>query len=233
MRRKSHPTHTTSVKRVAVVVVSNRLTIYIFTSTACHSKKAFLLFLHSWILVVVPNQTTAVVKMEPSEAFSSSKKKRKFKLFGSRNKSKEATKEVVAATTHIEAKPSDPSRTTGTPTLGYPSAIPPPSSTGTSKERSQKDTTAAASTSSRISKSTPTDRSEKENHKGKDSSLKKSWLCRTRMFKGMSDWAFDVVDADGSGSVDEKELYSGLLLIHLKLGTYAGPAACKVRTKTK
>lgn len=35
------------------------------------------------------------------------------------------------------------------------------------------------------------------------------------------------IDADGSGSVDAKELYAGLLLIHLKLGTYAGPAACR------
>lgn len=54
-----------------------------------------------------------------------------------------------------------------------------------------------------------------------------SWLCRTRHFAKLCDWAFDVVDTDGSGSVDEKELYSGLLLIHLKLGTYAGPAACR------
>ena len=31
---------------------------------------------------------------------------------------------------------------------------------------------------------------------------------------------FDVIDTDGSGDVDEKELYSGLLLIHLKLGEH-------------
>jgi Ca2+-binding EF-hand superfamily protein len=43
----------------------------------------------------------------------------------------------------------------------------------------------------------------------------------------MSNAAFAVVDADESGEVDEKELYSGLLLIHLKLGCYAGPAACR------
>jgi hypothetical protein len=36
-----------------------------------------------------------------------------------------------------------------------------------------------------------------------------------------------VVDTDESGEVDEKELYSGMLLIHLKLGCYAGPAACR------
>ncbi|OEU23541.1 hypothetical protein FRACYDRAFT_143514, partial [Fragilariopsis cylindrus CCMP1102] len=31
---------------------------------------------------------------------------------------------------------------------------------------------------------------------------------------------------DKSGYIDENELYTGLLLIHLKLGMYAGPAAC-------
>lgn len=77
---------------------------------------------------------------------------------------------------------------------------------------------------------------------------KSSWISRTNYFKQMSNWAFDVVDLDGSGFVDEKvsfalhcprqrmpshvlivlqELYSGLLLIHLKLGSYAGPAACR------
>jgi hypothetical protein len=57
---------------------------------------------------------------------------------------------------------------------------------------------------------------------------KRSFLCRSKFFKDMSTSAFDLVDVDGSGTVDEKELYSGLLLIHLKLGTYAGPAACRV-----
>jgi len=55
----------------------------------------------------------------------------------------------------------------------------------------------------------------------------KSYLSRSKWFQKMSAQAFDLVDQDGSGSVDEKELYSGLLLIHLKLGSYAGPAACK------
>ena len=57
--------------------------------------------------------------------------------------------------------------------------------------------------------------------------FKSSWLSRTKWFTKLSDAAFDVVDADESGEVDEKELYSGLLLIHLKLGCYAGPAACR------
>lgn len=54
-----------------------------------------------------------------------------------------------------------------------------------------------------------------------------SLLCRTGHFQNLCEWAFDLVDTDQSGTVDEKELYSGLLLIHLKLGTYAGPAACR------
>jgi hypothetical protein len=59
-------------------------------------------------------------------------------------------------------------------------------------------------------------------------SLSMSWFSQLEWFKRMSHWAFDVVDSDQSGHIDEQELYSGLLLIHLKLGTYAGPAACKV-----
>lgn len=63
--------------------------------------------------------------------------------------------------------------------------------------------------------------------KTKSSKIKTSWFCRTSHFERMCDAAFDIVDADGSGAVDSNELYSGLLLIHLKLGTYAGPAACR------
>ena len=59
--------------------------------------------------------------------------------------------------------------------------------------------------------------------------VKKSWLCQRKFFKDMISSSFDMVDQDNSGSIDEKELYSGLLLIHLKMGVYAGPAACKVR----
>lgn len=57
--------------------------------------------------------------------------------------------------------------------------------------------------------------------------IKPSWLARRRFFIKLLDQAFDLVDQDNSGTIDEKELYSGLLLIHLKLGLYAGPAACK------
>lgn len=60
-----------------------------------------------------------------------------------------------------------------------------------------------------------------------------SWFCRTHHFHKLCDSAFDVIDTDDSGSVDEKELYSGLLLIHLKLGMYAGPAACRPLAREK
>lgn len=63
--------------------------------------------------------------------------------------------------------------------------------------------------------------------KAKVIKLKPSWLARRRFFVKLLDQAFDLVDQDDSGTIDEKELYSGLLLIHLKLGLYAGPAACK------
>lgn len=54
-----------------------------------------------------------------------------------------------------------------------------------------------------------------------------SWLCRSRYFRKLCDSAFDCIDADESGHVDETELYAGLLMIHLYLGMYLGPAACK------
>ena len=54
-----------------------------------------------------------------------------------------------------------------------------------------------------------------------------SWLTRTKTFQTFCKNAFEIVDFDDSGTVDEKELYTGLLLIHLKLGMYVGPAACR------
>jgi len=49
----------------------------------------------------------------------------------------------------------------------------------------------------------------------------------------MCDKVFVAVDNDNSGEVDEKELYSGMLLIHLQLGMYLGPAACKPLARDK
>jgi Ca2+-binding EF-hand superfamily protein len=66
----------------------------------------------------------------------------------------------------------------------------------------------------------------KENVK-EQTSATVSWICRTKFFKEWCDDAYDNIDMDDSGSIDEKELYSGLLMIHLKMGLYAGAAACK------
>ena len=51
-------------------------------------------------------------------------------------------------------------------------------------------------------------------------------LTNSRPFQAMARKAFDICDADGSGAIDQSELYSGMLLIHLNLAKYAGPAAC-------
>lgn len=58
--------------------------------------------------------------------------------------------------------------------------------------------------------------------------LKSSFLTRSKTFQSLVNWSFDQVDTDGSGTIDKKELYAGLLLIHLHLAVYAGPAACEV-----
>jgi len=54
-----------------------------------------------------------------------------------------------------------------------------------------------------------------------------SFLAKTSFFSRMCDKVFDFVDIDGNGTVDEKELYAGVLLLHLKLGSYVGAAGCK------
>ncbi|KAG7340202.1 EF hand domain containing protein [Nitzschia inconspicua] len=83
-------------------------------------------------------------------------------------------------------------------------------------------------TSTTISPKKPkTDNNNNNNNNNKNRPKVGNFLTRTQMFQDMLEWAFRQVDADGSGEVDPQELYSGLLLIHLKLGSYAGPAACK------
>lgn len=37
------------------------------------------------------------------------------------------------------------------------------------------------------------------------------------------------MDIANKGEIDKVELYAGLLMIHLKIAKYAGPAACYVR----
>lgn len=54
-----------------------------------------------------------------------------------------------------------------------------------------------------------------------------SKLLQSKHFVKYCDIAFDLVDSNGDEVVDETELYAGLLLIHLKLGSFLGPAGCK------
>mmetsp|Transcript_8015 Transcript_8015/g.14876 ORF Transcript_8015/g.14876 Transcript_8015/m.14876 type:complete len:534 (-) Transcript_8015:337-1938(-) len=56
---------------------------------------------------------------------------------------------------------------------------------------------------------------------------KSSWLTQTRYFQKVVDWSFDVIDSDDSGDVSLEELYSGLLLVHLKFAVYVGAPACR------
>lgn len=54
-----------------------------------------------------------------------------------------------------------------------------------------------------------------------------NYLCHTQYFHNLCNTIFDLIDEDKSGYIDQNELYQGMLLIHLKLGCHAGPAACK------
>jgi len=67
---------------------------------------------------------------------------------------------------------------------------------------------------------------------GNDAPLEKRGFCSiiftgSTFFQKMCDDVFESIDVDKSGKIDQGELYQGLLLIHLKLGLYFGPAACK------
>jgi len=52
------------------------------------------------------------------------------------------------------------------------------------------------------------------------------FLTHTRAFQTGVSKAFAICDHSGDGKVDENELYTGLILVHLELAKHAGPAAC-------
>lgn len=58
-----------------------------------------------------------------------------------------------------------------------------------------------------------------------------NFLTRTKAFQNLVDWAFELIDFDKSGNIDKTEMYSGMLMIHLRLAAYAGPAACRPVTR--
>lgn len=55
----------------------------------------------------------------------------------------------------------------------------------------------------------------------------KSIILRSKWFERLVSYVFDLVDVDQSGKICKKELYAGLILVHLKLAAYIGPAACR------
>jgi len=136
------------------------------------------------------------------------KKKKRTGWFRS-HKKKKSEKVAVAEKALVKAK----SKASEKP-LTFPRVVNVNSESSNSSKALIADTNAVAKAKSKAGKKS-------------DVKMKPSWLARRKFFVNMTDNAFDLVDADGSGEVDEKELYSGLLLIHLKLGCYAGPAACK------
>ncbi|GMI22521.1 hypothetical protein TeGR_g6428, partial [Tetraparma gracilis] len=54
-----------------------------------------------------------------------------------------------------------------------------------------------------------------------------SLLLRSRFVRSRAASIFRQLDADRSGSLSAGELYAGVLLLHLELAKYLGPAACK------
>lgn len=53
-----------------------------------------------------------------------------------------------------------------------------------------------------------------------------SFWTRTKAFRKLTKWAFGVCDRNQSGEINKTELYAGLVLVHLNLAKYVGPAAC-------
>lgn len=103
----------------------------------------------------------------------------------------------------------------------------PSSTTAAASTSTNSPTTKARTVSTTTAEKQPPPQQQQPKQQKGNNGDSSNFLTRTQMFHDLLDWAFDQVDADGSGEVDEQELYSGLLLIHLKLGQYAGPAACK------
>jgi Ca2+-binding EF-hand superfamily protein len=157
-------------------------------------------------------------------------KRRSFRFWGGKRKERKDGKES-SSSVKAAPPPSNASRTSATSkTKSSPTKV---ATTASSKSILKKGPAGEAVSVSKpgsISTSTQTlDKSENNSTSNVHNKpeLPVSWLSRSKRFRKWCEWAFQVIDTDKSNSVDEKELYSGLLLIHLKLGTYAGPAACR------
>jgi hypothetical protein len=55
-----------------------------------------------------------------------------------------------------------------------------------------------------------------------------NFLTRLKAFQKLSDMSFDICDPEKTGAVGKSDLYAGVILVHLNLAKYAGPAACYV-----
>lgn len=53
-----------------------------------------------------------------------------------------------------------------------------------------------------------------------------NWITRSYHFKKLCRYVFDICDKNKTGAINSTELYAGVLLVHLTLAKYAGPAAC-------
>ena len=46
-----------------------------------------------------------------------------------------------------------------------------------------------------------------------------SFLTRSKAFKSVVKWAFSVCDDDKTGEIQKNELYTGVILVHLKIAS--------------
>jgi len=53
-----------------------------------------------------------------------------------------------------------------------------------------------------------------------------NFVTRSKAFGRLTKWAFTVCDIQGTGKIGRTELYAGILLVHVQLAKYVGPAAC-------
>lgn len=53
-----------------------------------------------------------------------------------------------------------------------------------------------------------------------------NWITRSYHFKKLCKYVFEICDKGKTGAINSTELYAGVLLVHLTLAKYAGPAAC-------
>ena len=172
-----------------------------------------------------PSTTTITTNNNPTKKKKTTKKLRNLFRLGRGRKSKHGSSSSLGNHPHHggyndDAVSAPPTLTVWHETQSYAAATPPQRSLSSSQQRqSSTTTTSPRSTGGSSNTTTPTTVARAD--------VERQWLFRNRRFQRTCDAVFDAIDTDGSGSVDEKELYAGLLLIHLKLGAYAGPAACR------